>query len=89
MIEVSRLVGIDRQTVRRLIHKWDAANEQTRFSVLFPQQGRGAKVKLSAVADILPELIEQHNRNLKLILEILEKEHSIKVCKSMLFLESV
>ncbi|MGL5938698.1 MAG: hypothetical protein ACRCY5_08285, partial [Phocaeicola sp.] len=60
---------------------WELSNADDKFSVLYSLEGRGAKVKLASVADILPALIKQHNRNLKPILEILEKEHSIKVCK--------
>lgn len=78
--QVSKLLGFHRHTVERLIDKWDSMVDN-KFTVLQSAKGKGAKLKLEPVADILPELIEQHNRNLKPILEILEKEHSIKVCK--------
>jgi transposase len=82
--EVSKLVNVHRHTVERLLNKWSDSNVTCKLSLLYSSKGQGAKLKLSTVADILPGLIEQHNRNLKPILEILEKEHSIKVCKSTL-----
>jgi len=84
MIEVSRQLGVDRLTVRKLIEKWDSLESGKRLSALYSLNGQGAKVKLEPVADILPELVDKHNRNLKPILEILENEYCIKVCKSTL-----
>lgn len=81
--KVSWLTNVNRRTLERLLNKWEAA-DGNRISVLYSAQGQGAKVKLQPVADLLPGLIEQHNRNLKPVLEILEKEYSIKVCKSTL-----
>lgn len=78
---VADMMSIHRHTVERLLDSWEQSNEDDKFSVLYPLDGRGVKMKLTPVADILPELIEQHNRNLKPVLEILEKEYSIKVCK--------
>ena len=81
LVAVAEMMGVHWNTVSRLLDSWEQADIEDKFSVLYPLEGRGAKVKLSRVADILPKLIEQHNRNLKPILEILEKEYSIKVCK--------
>lgn len=82
--QVSRMLNVHRHTVERLINKWSTSNVDQKLSLLYSAKGQGAKVKLEPVADILAGLIEQHNRNLKPILDILEKEHSIKVCKSTL-----
>ncbi|MGL5980837.1 MAG: hypothetical protein ACRCZY_08210 [Phocaeicola sp.] len=78
---VADMMSVHRHTIERLLESWELSNADDKFSVLYSLEGRGAKVKLASVADILPALIKQHNRNLKPILEILEKEHSIKVCK--------
>lgn len=80
-IQVSRLVGVHRNTVDTLFNKWDSVDGEQRLAVLFSAKGQGAKVKLAPVADLLPQLVEKYSRNLKPILETLEKEHSIKVSK--------
>lgn len=80
-IQVSRLVGVHRNTVDTLFNKWDSVDGEQRVAVLFSAKGQGAKVKLAPVADLLPQLVEKYSRNLKPILETLEKEHSIKVSK--------
>lgn len=81
LVEVAQLLDIHWNTVSRLIDKWESCDVDNRLSCLDSIDGQGAKLKLKPVSDILLELIEQYNRNLKPILEILEKEHSIKVCK--------
>lgn len=78
--QVAKILSVHRHTVERLLNKWNAEVDN-KLSILYSTKGQGPKVKLLPVADILPDLVEQHNRNLKPILEILEKEYSIKVCK--------
>ncbi|MFR9574352.1 MAG: helix-turn-helix domain-containing protein, partial [Rikenellaceae bacterium] len=81
LAEVAKLLNIHWNTVSRLIDRWESNDADNRLSVLSTNVGQGAKLKLNPVIDILPGLVEKHDRNLKPILEILEKEHSIKVCK--------
>jgi len=90
MSEVARLMNIDRMTVVRLLDAWENSSVDKRFDVLYRVEGQGAKVKLESVRDKIPELLEKHNRTTKLILEDLEKNYNIKVCKITLhtFLKS-
>ena len=84
MLEVSIMLDIHRHTVRRLANKWDRASDEDKLLVLYTAKGQGAKLKLESVAELLPSLVERHNRNLKPILDTLEKDHGIKVCKQTL-----
>lgn len=79
--KVSHLVNVNWRTVLRLFDKWDSCDATNKFSALYSADGKGAKVKLAPVAELLPELVEKHSRNLKPILAILEKKHGIKVSK--------
>jgi transposase len=81
LIAISSLLNIHWNTVSRLLDRWEKTCSEDRFSALYSFKGQGAKAKLSPVADILPALIERHSRNLKPILEKLEKKHLIQVCK--------
>jgi len=81
MTKVSKTVNVSWRTVVRLLNKWDALDSNQKLTALYTAKGQGAKVKLKPVADLLPDLVEAHNRNLNPVLDILEKEHSIKVCK--------
>jgi DNA-binding CsgD family transcriptional regulator len=49
MSEVARLMNIDRMTVVRLFDAWDGAEADKRFSVLYREEGQGAKPKLETV----------------------------------------
>lgn len=80
-IQVSRIAGVHRNTVGTLFNKWDSADGEQKIAVLSSAKRQGAKVKLAPVADLLPPLVEKYSRNLKPILEMIEKEHSIKVSK--------
>jgi hypothetical protein len=41
-------------------------------------------LKLKRVADILPELVKENSRNLNVVLDILEREHQLKITKQTL-----
>ena len=84
MKEISSITNVHWETVSRLFDSWERATREQKLSVLSIAPGRGAKVKLNEVKDLLPELVEKHSRNLNPILAILEKEYNIKVCKSTL-----
>jgi len=81
MSKVAKIVGVNWRTISRLLNKWDALDADKKPLALYSSKGQGAKLKLKPVADLLPDLVEEHNRNLNPILDILEKEHSINVCK--------
>lgn len=82
--QVSRLTNRHRHTVEKLFSRWSDAPAHERLTNLFSAKGQGAKIKLKPVAELLPDLVEQHSRNLKPIFAVLEKEHSIKVSKKTL-----
>lgn len=82
--EIASLTNLCRQTISTLLTTWESALAQNKLSTLSIASGRGAKVKLEPVAEFLPDLVEKHSRNLKPILDALEKEHSIKVSKATL-----
>ncbi|OAV68662.1 hypothetical protein Barb4_01999 [Bacteroidales bacterium Barb4] len=69
-----------------IIPKWRQTSDTEHRS----RAGR-VKIKLDPVKDLLPQLIENHSRNLNPVLNELEKKHGIKVCKSTLqtFLKGV
>lgn len=77
--QVSKLVRLSRRTIKRLFDAWEASSDK--YSTLSIAEGRGAKVKLSYVTELLPGLLKDHNRNLNPILDELEKTHNITVCK--------
>lgn len=84
MSEVAKLMNINRMTVVRLLNAWDSAAADNRFTVLYREEGQYPKIKLEAVKDKLPSLLEEKNRNVNLVLEELEKSYNIKVCKATL-----
>jgi len=81
MCAVAKLMNISWFTVRRLINAWEKADEANRFSVLRQAEGQGAKKKLSQVEAQIPDLMEKHGRNLDLVLEDIQKQFGINVCK--------
>lgn len=81
MSEVGRLMNIHWHTVKRLLDAWEQADAEERLSVLRQGEGQGAKIKLEPIAEHIPDLMEKHNRNLNLVLQEIENEHGIKICK--------
>jgi transposase len=73
-----------RRTVSDLLTLWEHRGTTAAADLLGMAKGRGAKIKLAPVKDLLHELVEKHSRNLKPILAILEKEYSVKVSKQTL-----
>jgi len=82
--EIALLFNHMRHTVSRVLSTWENRGNEPIVSVLSVKSGRGARAKLSPVAHLLPQLVENHNRNLKPVLAILEKDHKIKVSKQTL-----
>lgn len=83
--QICAITNLCRQTIYTLFFRWETTETEKKVSILSIAPGRGAKIKLQPISDILPELVEKHSRNLKPMLEKLEKEHGIKVCKKTLY----
>ena len=77
--EVSSLVRLSRRSLERFFNSWESASDK--YSTLSIGTGRGAKIKLSTVKDLLPDLVKEHSRNLNPILDELSQKHNIQVCK--------
>lgn len=80
--EVSELVSVSRRSLERFFNSWESATNK--YQTLSISEGRGAKVKLASVRNLLPDLVQEHSRNLNPILEELESKHNISVCKHTL-----
>ena len=81
MQQVAKLMNIHWVSVKRLLDVWESVDSQKRFSVLRPAKGQGAKVKLKSIATQIPKILDKNNRNLHFVLEDIEKQYGIKVCK--------
>ncbi|MCC9033008.1 hypothetical protein LNP80_13590 [Chryseobacterium sp. C-39] len=82
MKEVSRLTDIKWLRIVEFFNAWENAETLSeKQKTLYIKEGRGAKVKLDPVKEILPGLIKENSRNLKVILSILSEKHQINVSK--------
>jgi transposase len=81
MSKVAKMAGVDYTAVERLLNAWENAEPENRFSVLKQAKGQGAKVKLKPIEKQIPELMEKHDRNLKFVLQDIENQYDIKICK--------
>jgi len=81
MSKIAKMTGVHYTAVERLLNAWENAEPENRFSVLKQAKGQGAKVKLKPIEKQIPELMEKHNRNLKLVLQDIENQYNIKICK--------
>lgn len=82
MKEVSRLTDIKWLRICEFFNAWERAeNLDEKIKTLSIKKGRGAKVKLDSVKNILPELLRENSRNLNSVISVLAKKHGIKVCK--------
>ena len=77
--EVGELVHVSRRSIERFFDAWESSTDK--YSTLSIAEGRGAKVKLEPVKELLPAMAKEHSRNLNPILEELAENHNIKVCK--------
>lgn len=85
IMEISRIMKVGRLRVTLFFNAWEAAKTlKDKQETLGIKKGRGAKLKLEKVADILPELVKENSRNLNVVLDILEREHQIKITKQTL-----
>lgn len=81
MSKVAKMAGVDYTAVERLLNSWEKSEPENRFSVLKQAKGQGAKVKLKPIEKQIPELMEKHDRNLKFVLQDIENQYDIKICK--------
>jgi len=81
MSKIAKMRGMCYQAISNQFDAWEASEPENRFSVLRHTEGQGAKVKLKPVEKEIHELMEKHNRNLKLVLQDIENEYNIKICK--------
>ena len=89
MMEISRIMKVGRLRITLFFNAWEKAKTlKDKQETLSIKKGRGAKLKLKKVADLLPdllpELVKEYSRNLNVVLEILEREHQIKMTKQTL-----
>lgn len=84
--DIINLLEISRRTIERLFNSW----EQERYRSLKTKSGRGAKIKLANLEEVVHQQIEQHNRNLDKIINYIRINHNVIVSKSTLkrFLKS-
>lgn len=82
MKEISRLTDIKWLRIVEFFNAWESAkNLDEKLKTLSIKKGRGAKVKLDSVKEILPDLVKENSRNLNVVLSILAEKHQINVCK--------
>lgn len=79
--QIALLVDVSRYTIARLFDAWELLSGEDKFSSLSISSGRGAKNKLESIKHLIPAMVEEHNRNLNPVLEQIEQEHGIKICK--------
>ena len=85
MMEISRIMQVGRLRVTLFFNAWEQAeNLSEKQKTLSIKTRRGAKLKLDPVKDILPDLVKENSRNLNVVLNILEREHEIKITKPTL-----
>lgn len=80
IIELSELLDTSRRSIERWFNSW----EKNKYDSLEIAKGRGVKTKLKGLEKEIEKELEVHSRNLKNVLEYIEKEHSIIICKKTL-----
>lgn len=78
--ELTKIFAVSRRTIERWFDGW----EKEGYDSLSMKKGRGAKKLLNDYKKEIKRLIEEHNRNLKPIIEYLKKEYNISICKRTL-----
>ncbi len=77
---LASIFNVSRRTIERWIVTWELHGEKS----LKIQDSRGAKLLLKGLEDKIQEQLVIHNRNIKNILDYLEKSHNISICKRTL-----
>jgi transposase len=81
MSKVAKMYSANYTTIEKLINAWETASPENRFSVLRYAKGQGSKKKLQPIEKQIPEIMEKHNRNLNFVLQEIEEQYGIKICK--------
>ncbi len=82
MKEISRRTDNKWLRIVAFFNAWEnAENIGEKQKILAVKKGRGAKVKLDSVKEVLPELVKENSRNLNVVLSILDEKYQINVCK--------
>lgn len=82
MKEISRLTAIKWLRIVQFFNAWEGSkNLDEKRKTLRIKEGRGAKVKLEPVKELLPNLVKENSRNLNVVVSILAKNYQINVCK--------
>lgn len=81
MKTICSITKVGRTTLYYFFNSWEQSSDSEKFNTLSIGKGRGAKVKLSGVKQELKEMLVEHNRNLNPILDLLESQYQIQVCK--------
>lgn len=85
MMDISRIMKVGRLRITSFFNAWEACKTiEGKQLTLGIKKGRGAKLKLKKVADLIPKLVNENSRNLNVVLDILEREHQIKITKQTL-----
>ncbi len=85
MKEISRLTDTNWLRIVRFFNAWNAGkSKQAKLQTLVIKAGTGAKSKLEGVKELIPQLVKEHSHNLNIVLDILEQEYAIKICKKTL-----
>jgi len=80
ILDLAEIFSVSRRTIERWFDGWD----KNGFGSLPVQPGRGAKMRLEGFEKELSQQLELHNRNLNNVLDYLEKQHNITICKKTL-----
>ena len=79
--ELSRLFGVQRNTVSRWFNNWEKQSQAS----LSIQDGRGRKKKLGCLdAQVVKDYVAEHGRALNTVLAKLEQEHQLQISKKNL-----
>jgi transposase len=76
IIDLASIFDVNRRTIERWLDSWSKIGMDS-LPIL---PGRGVKTRLVGYEGVVANQLEVHNRNLKNVLEYLDKEHNIKIC---------
>jgi len=78
--DLSNIFNVNRRTIERWFESW----VKTGVDSLPIMTGRGVKTRLKGFEKEISLQLEDHSRNLNIVLLHFEKEHNIKICKKTL-----
>jgi len=69
---------------RRTIERWFDGWSKNGIDSLPIQSGRGVKTRLKGLETVIAEQLKDHSRNFKNVLNYLDEQHNIVICKKTL-----